>query len=96
MSATGSTSGFSCAARKAQASRSGTKTQLAERTLTPMPPASGALTAELRHKSENAHRRSRLLCGVGRVVPTCAVLQADRASVEVCTTQTARPPTVAA
>ncbi|CAH0538070.1 hypothetical protein [Oscillospiraceae bacterium] len=33
---------------------------------------------------------------VGRVVPTCAVLQADRASVQVCATQTPRPPTVAA
>ena len=49
---------------------------------------------ELRHKSENAHRRSRLLRGVGRVVPTCAVLWADRASVQVCATQTPRPPTV--
>ena len=71
--------GFSCLARKAQASRFGTKTQLAGRTLTPMPPPDGRLTAELRHRSENAHRRSRLLRGVGRVVPTCAVLQADRA-----------------
>ena len=33
---------------------------------------------------ENAHRRSHLLRGVGRVVPTCAVLQADRASVGLC------------
>ena len=61
-----------------------------------MPPPDGRLTAELRHKSENAHRRSRLLCGVGRVVPTCAVLQADCASVQVYATQTPRPPTVAA
>ena len=44
-----------------------------------MPPVGGGLTAELRHKSENAHRRSHLLRGVGRVVPMCAALQADRA-----------------
>ena len=44
--------GFSCCARKAQASRFGTKTQLAGRTLPPMPPPGGRLTAELRHKSE--------------------------------------------
>ena len=44
--------GFSCRARKAQASRFGTKTQLAGRTLTPMPPAGGELTGELRHKPE--------------------------------------------
>ena len=44
--------GFSCLARKAQASRFGTKTQLAGKTLTPMPPAGGGLTAELWHKSE--------------------------------------------
>ncbi len=50
--ATGSTSGFSCCTRKAQASRFGTKTQLAGKTLTPMPPAGGGLTVELRHKSE--------------------------------------------
>ena len=86
--------GFSCCARKAQASRFGTKTQLAGRTLTPMPPPGGRLTAELRHKSENAHRRSHSLRGVGRVVPMCAVLQADRASVQVCATQTPRPPTM--
>ena len=86
------TFGFSCCARKAQASRFGTKTQLAGRTLTPMPPPGGKLTVELRI----VHRRSRLLRGVGRVVPTGAVLQADRASMEVCTTQTPRPPTVAA
>ena len=43
----------------------------------------------------NAHRRSRLLRGVGRVVPMCAVLQTDRVSVQVCATQTPRPPTVA-
>ena len=61
---------------------------------TPMPPVGGGLTAELRHKSENAHRRSHLLRGVGHVVPTCAVLQDDRASVQVCATQTPRPPTV--
>ena len=30
----------------------GTKMRLAGRTLTPMPPASGELTVELRHKSE--------------------------------------------
>ena len=48
----GCVSGFSCCARKAQASRFGTKTQLAGRTLTPMPPPGGRLTAELRHKSE--------------------------------------------
>ena len=58
-----------------------TKTRLAGRTLTPMPPVGGALTAELRHKSEKAHRRSRLLRCVGRVVPMCAVLWANRASV---------------
>ena len=86
--------GFSCRARKAQASRFGTKTQLAGRTLTPMPPPGGRLTAELRHKSENAHRRSHLLRCVGHVVPTCAALPADRASVQVCATQTPRPPTV--
>jgi len=57
-----------------------------------MPPPGGKLTVELRI----VHRRSRLLRGVGRVVPTGAVLQADRASMEVCTTQTPRPPTVAA
>ena len=51
-----------------------------------MPPPGGRLTAELRHKSENAHRRSRLLRGVGRVVPMCAVLWADRVSVQVCAT----------
>ena len=44
--------GFSCCARKAQASRFGTKTQLAGKALTPMPPASGELTVELRHKPE--------------------------------------------
>ena len=44
--------GFSCCARKAQASRFGTKTQLAGRALTPMPPPGGKLTVELRHKSE--------------------------------------------
>ena len=49
---------------------------------------------ELRHKSENAHRRSRLLRGVGRVVPMCAVLWADRVSVQVCATQTPHLPTV--
>ena len=49
---------------------------------------------ELRHKSENARRRSRLLRGVGRVVPTCAALQADRASAQIYITQTTRPPTV--
>ena len=54
-----------------------TKTQLAGRTLTPMPPACGELTVELRI----IHQRSRLLRGVGRVVPMCAVLRADRASV---------------
>ena len=48
----GCVSGFSCCARKAQASRFGTKTQLAGRTLTPMPSVDGGLTAELRHKSE--------------------------------------------
>ena len=69
--------GFSCCARKAQASPFDIKTALAGRTLTPMPPASGELTVELRI----AHRRSHLLRGVGHVVPTCAVLQADRASV---------------
>ena len=42
------TFGFSCCARKAQASRFGTKTQLAGRTLTPMPPAGGALTVKLK------------------------------------------------
>ena len=50
--ATGSTSGFSCCARKAQASHFGTKTQLAGRTQTPMPPVGGGPTAELRHKPE--------------------------------------------
>ena len=60
-----------------------------------MPPACGELTVELRiihHAAtgrkingrtaaqvRNAHRRSRLLRGVGRVVPMCAVLHADRA-----------------
>ena len=37
-----------------------------------------------RHKSENSHRRSHLLRGVGRVVPTRAVLQADRARAGLC------------
>ena len=37
---------FSCCARKAQASRFGTKTQLAGRTLPPMPPAGGELMVE--------------------------------------------------
>ena len=59
-----------------------------------MLPLGEKLTVELRYKSENAHRRSRLLRGVGRVVPTCAVLQADRASAQVCATQTPRPPAV--
>ena len=94
--ATGSTSGLSCRARKAQASRFGTKTQLAGKTLTPMPPAGGELTGELRHKPEKAHRRSRIFRDVGRVVPMCAVLWADRASVQVCATQTPRPPSVTA
>ena len=80
--ATGSTSGFSCRARKAQASRFGTKTQLAGKTLTPMPPPGGKLTVELRI----AHRRSYLFRDVGRVVPMCAVLWADRASVQVYAT----------
>ena len=48
----GCVSGFSCCARKAQASRFGTKTQLAGRTLTPMPSVDGGLTVELWHKSE--------------------------------------------
>ena len=65
--------GFSCLARKAQASHFGTKMRLAGRTLAPMPPPGGKLTVELRI----VHRRSRLLRGVGRVVPTCAILQAD-------------------
>ena len=52
----------------------------------------GGTTAQAR----NARRRSRLLRGVGRVVPMCAVLQADRASVQVCATQTPRPPSVTA
>ena len=55
---------------------------LAGRTLTSMPPAGGELTVELRI----VHRRSLLLRGVGRVVPMCAVLQADRASVQVYAT----------
>ena len=63
---------------------------LAGGTLTPMPPPGGKLTVELRI----AHRRSHLFRGVGRVVPTCAVLQVARASVQVWTTQTPRPPTV--
>ena len=84
--------GFSCRARKAQASRFGTKMRLAGGTLTPMPPPGGKLTVELRI----AHRRSHLFRGVGRVVPMCAVLQADRAAVQVCAAQTPRPPIVAA
>ena len=56
--------------------------------------AAAASGAELRHKSENAHRRSHLLRCVGHVVPTCAVLWADRASVQVCATQTPRSPSV--
>ena len=67
-----------------------------EKAATPMPPVGGGLTAELRHKSEKAHRCSHLLRGVGRVVPPCAALPADRAAVQVCATQTPRPPTVAA
>ena len=46
-----------------------------------MPPVGGRLTVKLRHKSGNAQRRSRLLRDVGRVVPMCAVLQADRADI---------------
>ena len=88
----GSTSGFSCCTRKAQASRFGTKTQLAGRTLTPMPPVDGELTVELRIVQQRSH----LLRGVGRVVPMCAVLWANRASVQVCATQTPRPPSVTA
>jgi len=42
-----------------------------------MPPACGELTVDLRI----VQQRSRLLRGVGRVVPTCAVLQVARASV---------------
>ena len=45
-------------------------------------------------QARNAHRRSHLLRDVRRVVPTCAALQADRASVQVCATQTPRLPTV--
>ena len=72
----GCVSGFSCCARKAQASRFGTKTRLAGRTLTPMPPPGGKLTVELRHKSEmhigaavcsaawGASRRYVRLCGM--------------------------------
>ena len=44
--------GFSCCTRKAQASPFDIKPTLAGRTLTPMPPADGGLTAELRQKSE--------------------------------------------
>ena len=44
--------GFSCCARKAQASPFDIKPALAGRTLTPMPPAGGELTGELRHKPE--------------------------------------------
>ena len=74
--ATGSTSGFSCCARKAQASPFDIKTALAGRTLTPMPSVDGGLTAELRHKSETnigaaicsaawgASRRYVRLCGM--------------------------------
>ena len=51
-----------------------------------MPPPGGRLTAELRHKSENAQQRSHLLRCVGRVVPMRAVLWADRVSVQVCAT----------
>ena len=40
------------------------------------------------------HQRNRLFRSVGRVVPMCAVLWADRASVQVCTTQTPHLPTV--
>ena len=68
--------------KRTQASRFGTKMRLAGRTLTPMPPPGGKLTVELRI----AHRRSYLFRGVGRVVPTCAVLQTDRASVQVYAT----------
>ena len=79
-------------ARKAQASPFDIKTALAGRTLTPMPPVGGELMVELRI----IHQRSRLLRGVGRVVPMCAALWADRVSVQVCATQTPRPPSVAA
>ena len=48
--------GFSCAARKAQASRFGTKTQLAGRTLTPMPPVGGERSA-VRKNQYNLHIR---------------------------------------
>ena len=53
--ATGSTSGFSCCARKAQASRFGTKTQLAGRTLTPMPPTSGAGNSQIYTPTQEQH-----------------------------------------
>ena len=57
--------------------------------------ASGrSVDGQAKAKLETKHRRSRLLRGVGRVVPMCAVLWADRASVQVCATQTPRPPTV--
>ena len=85
---------FLAAQEKRKHRRFGTKTQLAGKTLTPMPPAGGELTVELRYESENAHRSSHLFRGVGHVVPTCAALQADHASVQVCATQTPRPPTV--
>ena len=59
--------------------------------------ASGrSVDGQAKAKLETKHRRSHLLCGVGRVVPTGAVLQAAHASVQICTTQTPRPPTVAA
>ena len=58
--------------------------------------ASGrSVDGQAKAKLETKHRRSHLLRGVGRVVPTCAVLQAARASVQVCATQTPRSPSVA-
>ena len=59
--------------------------------------ASGrSVDGQAKAKLETKHRRSRLLRSVGRVVPMCAALPAGRASVQVCATQTPRPPTVAA
>ena len=38
-----------------------------------------SVDGQAKAKLETKHRRSRLLRGVGRVVPMCAALQADRA-----------------
>ena len=86
--------GFSCCARKAQ-HRVLVPNTACRRTLTPMPPAGGGLTVELWHKSET--HIGAAICSAAWGTPCRrAMLQAVRASVQACATQTPRPPTVAA